>query len=159
MKKLTDRLLAKRKERYMGSQRDVLLTDDANQNFFKNAKAFWTGEKPLEFDVQELSPDKTDKEIAEALADHFNAISDEFSPLDTGQIPTTHNRSLPILLPFQVAGRLRAFRKPRSMVSGDIFPSLVTLCADLLALPLTDIYNTITTVSYTHLTMPTILRV
>ena len=37
MKKVTDRILEKRKQNYMVSQRDVLLADDANRNFFKNA--------------------------------------------------------------------------------------------------------------------------
>ena len=46
MIKVTNDLLKKRKERYMLGQRDVLLTEDANRNFFKNAKALATGEKP-----------------------------------------------------------------------------------------------------------------
>ena len=44
---------------------------------------------------------------------------------------------------WDVAGRIKNFRKPKSMVEGDIFPKLMTLFSDQLAIPLTDIYNTI----------------
>ena len=49
-----------------------------------------------------------------------------------------------MLEPFQVAGRIRAFRKPKSMVNGDIFPALFTRYGDLLAIPLCSIFNAIT---------------
>ena len=39
--------------------------------------------------------------------------------------------------------RLKKIKKPRSKIRGDIFPSLVTEFCDILAEPLTDIYNTI----------------
>ena len=44
-------------------------------------------------------------------------------------------------MPFQVAGRIRVFKKSKSMVRGDIFPALMGLFGDLLEVPLTDIYN------------------
>ena len=83
-------------------------------------------------------------EVAEKLADYFNRISQEFSPLEPEQIPLTYPENLPLLQPWDVAGRMRHFRKPRSMVLGDIFPRLMTLYADQVAIPLTDIYNEIT---------------
>ena len=43
-----------------------------------------------------------------------------------------------------VASRIRRFKKPRSTVPVDIFPHLVTQFADFLAIPLADIYNSIT---------------
>ena len=70
----------------------------------------------------------------------FNKISHEFEPLEPEDIPTTHTRSLPKLLPYQVAGRIRAFKKPKSMVKGDIFPRLMSQFGVLLAIPLTDIF-------------------
>ena len=42
-----------------------------------------------------------------------------------------------------MAARIRKFRKPKSTVPGDIFPQLVTQFSNLLAIPLTDIYNKI----------------
>ena len=64
--------------------------------------------------------------------------------MEAHQIPVTKPRRLPRLEPFQVAGRIRAFRKLKSMVRGDIFPALVTKYGDFLALPLCSIYNAIT---------------
>lgn len=46
----------------------------------------------------------SDEAVAEALADHFNAVSDEFRPLEPSQIPRTTGKTLPQLLPYQVAG-------------------------------------------------------
>ena len=43
----------------------------------------------------------------------------------------------------EVAARLKKMRKPRLMVPGDIYPQLVTLFSDFLAIPLTAIYNDI----------------
>ena len=60
------------------------------------------------------------------------------------QIPVTRRRRLPILQPYEVAGRIRAFKKPKSMVQGDIFPELVSRFGDLLAVPLCEIFNMIT---------------
>ena len=91
-----------------------------------------------------LFPRMNDKQIADELAAFFNRISHEFDPLEPANIPLTHDRTLPVLEPFQVAGRIKAFKKPKSMVKGDIFPSLMDKFWILLAIPLTDIYNEIT---------------
>ena len=64
--------------------------------------------------------------------------------MEPEDIPQTHHRALPVLEPYQVEGRIRAFKKPKSMVKGDIFPVLFDKYATLLAIPLTDIYNAIT---------------
>ena len=82
--------------------------------------------------------------MAEILAEHFNSISSEFEPLEPYQIPRAVWKDLPRLEPFQVAGRIRVFRKPKSMVKGDIFPALLAKFGDLLAIPLCSKYNEIT---------------
>ena len=112
--------------------------------FFKNVRRFKSADKPPEFDVHSLYPGETDAQVAERLAEYFNAVSREFQALEPGEIPTTFNKVLPVLAPWEVAGRLKHFKKPKSMVRGDIFPSVMTTYADQLALPLSDIYNTIT---------------
>ena len=90
-----------------------------------------------------LRPGKTDHEVAEDLANYFNRISAEFEPLEASQIPAARDRSLDPLSLHEVAARLKHFRKPKSMVSGDVFPSLVTKFSDFFVMPLTDIYNQI----------------
>ena len=113
----------------------------AGNGAFLNIKAYKTKEKPKTFDVRTLTPGVSDKECAERQADHFNAISLEFSPLEPAGIPLTFSERIPEIQPFQVAGRLRAFRKTKSMVNGDLFPKLVTKLTDFLAITLTSIVN------------------
>ena len=144
-KKFIDEIITKRQEYYLQSQRKVLLCDDARRNFFRNIKAFKTKDRPAPFDVRSLFPGKSDGQVAEELALFFNRKSGEFEPLEPCDVPRTHHRDLPLLAPFQVAGRIRAFKKPKSMVKGDIFPNLMHRFAVLLAIPLADIYNSITT--------------
>ena len=135
--------MERRREKYAGSQKDALLAKDGSRNFFKNVKSYKSAEREQPFDVRTLFPGRTDLEVAELLAGHFNSISDEFEPLQASEIPVTKPRRLPTLLPFQVAGRIKAFKKPKSMVRGDIFPALFTKFGDLLAMPLCSIYNEI----------------
>ena len=140
-----EHLMKLRKGKYEASQKIRLLDKDAERHFFKNVKNYQSKERPIPFDPRTLFPEElTDVEVATRLADHFNRISLEFQPLESWQIPRTHSAPPPILERFQVAGRLRSFRKPKSMVRGDLFPELVTKFSDFLAIPLTDLYNTIT---------------
>ena len=144
MKKETDDLIKKRRSVYRSVQLANLTDRDAQRSFFKNIKAYKTGDRPKVFDVRTLCPGKTDGEVAEELAAYFNRISDEFAGLSPADIPLTKSRSLPTLETYEVAARIRRFRKPRSMVRGDVFPSLVTRYADFFAIPLRSIYNEIT---------------
>ena len=100
-------------------------------------------EKTQTFDVCSLRPGLSDLEVTVELADFFNRISSEFDPLLPEEIPTTMPRTLKRLELHEVANRIRRFRKPRLMVSGDFFPDLVMKFADFLALPLTSIFNDI----------------
>ena len=144
-RKKVDEYIRARKRGHMDSQKMHLLEDDANRNFYRHVKCFSSVEKPKEFDVRELLPGKPDNEVAEHLAEYFNAVSCEFSPLQPHEIPRTTAAGLPELQKFEVSTRLRKFRKPKSMVPGDVFPKLVTCLSDFFAILLTDIYNTIST--------------
>ena len=107
-------------------------------------RTYNTVEKPKIWDIKTLCPNLSDDKLAEELSVFFNRISSEFSPLSDAEIPKTYNRNLPKLFPYQVSGRIRAIRKPRTKICGDVFPNLMTEYADLFALPLTDIFNCIT---------------
>ena len=89
LKKVTDTIIRKRRKVYMDSQRDDLLQDDGDRCFFKNIKSYRTKEKPRQFDIRQLIPELSNKKCAEWVADHFNAISHEFQPLEPSQIPMT----------------------------------------------------------------------
>ena len=145
MKKVRN-LVRKRANRYWEHQKRTLLGPDAGRTFFKNVKAYNCKERPPQFDVRSLFPaGKTDAEIAEGLADHFNDISQEFDGLNAASVPVTYSSPIQILSRNDVTGRLRKFKKPKSMVKHDIFPSLVNPAAEYLSGPLTHIYNTIST--------------
>lgn len=87
LKKIMEDMLAMRKERYVAVQKDNLIGDDTQRNFFKNVKTYQSAARPVQFDIRTLSADKTDAEIADDLAVFFNKISDEFDGLERDQIP------------------------------------------------------------------------
>ena len=128
---------------YMDKHKILITSPDSSRNFFRNVRAYNTVERPAIWNVKALCPDLTDQQLSEELSKYFNTISNEFLPLCDDQIPKTFSRQLPRLQPYQVAGRVRAFKKPKTKIEGDIFPSLMTVFADIVALPLCDIYNEI----------------
>ena len=144
LKKKSDKLFKKRARQYMENQKKMLTAHDASRSFFKNIKAYSSKEKPASYNVRDLYPDRDDDEVAEALAEHFIKISREFNGLQAAPLPAADDASLPPLTCAEVVGRLKSFRKPKSMVKGDIFPTLVNKVAASLANPLCNIYNTIT---------------
>ena len=144
VKRKVEKLIKKRQKIYHDTQREALLADDSQRNFFRNTKNYMSKQRPVPFEVMDLFPGHEENEVAEILAAHFNEISNEFSPIDpTRDIPRTFSSPLPLLQVRDVAKRLRSFRKPKSVVKGDIFPELVTKYSDLSAVPLTSIYNEI----------------
>ena len=110
VRSLLESLIERRREKYAGSQKDALLAKDGSRNFFKNVRCYKSVEREKPFNVRSLFPGKSNMELAELLADHFNTISNKFDPLEASQIPVTRPRGLPVLLPHQVAGRIRCLR-------------------------------------------------
>ena len=88
-KKKTERMVRDRKREFMDNQRNHILAADANRNFYKHVKNFNKLEKPAVFDVRTLIPNKTDKAVAEDLAEFFIKVSREFEPLTLDQVPRT----------------------------------------------------------------------
>ena len=141
LKRATDELIKKRKKMYMDLKKQQLTASDANQSFFRLVKAFNTPEKAQTFDVRSLQPGKDDQEVADDLAQYFNHISAEFDSLRPGEVPPAKHKILDPIPKHVVASRLKHFRKPKSMVAGDVFPCLVTKFRNFFAMPLADIYN------------------
>ena len=95
--------------------------------------------------MTELVPELTERQLTEKLADFFSSISQEFQPLETKQIPETHWKEQVPIETHQIAARLKMCKKPKSTVRGDIFPELISKHYDLLAIPLTPIFNMVKT--------------
>ena len=144
LKKKSDELYRTRAETYMNNQKNKFTGPDASRNFFRNFRSLRSREKPPEFNVRDLFPEKSESEVAEELAGHFNEISKEFDGLEQGQVPQAHSDPLPIICRAQLEKVLCGFKKPKSMVPGDIFPALVNRVAPWISSPLADIYNCIT---------------
>ena len=125
MKRQTDEMIKDRKKKYMEQKKLQLTAQDANRSFFLLVKAFSTPEKAQTFNVRTLRPGLSDQAVADDLADYFNRISAKFDPLLPGQIPVARDRALDRLAPHEVAARLKHFRKPKSMVTGDVFAALI----------------------------------
>ena len=138
-----DTYLAKRREGFLQTQREKFIGPDASRDFFANVRSFKNAEKPKSFNVRDLRPGVEDNDIADEVAAYFNRISNEFKPLESHQIPMTYHRDLPPLSVEEVEKMLKSSKKAKSRVGGDIFPCLINDCAASLAIPLSDIYNTI----------------
>ena len=52
----------------------------------------------------------------EKFANHFNSNSGEFDGLAPEDVPTTYSVPMQVLMVSKVAGSLRKFKKPKSMV-------------------------------------------
>lgn len=96
---------------------------------------------------QNLSPAQS----VEIIAEHFCSISQEYTPLNTANLAPNIQQFLsnqdqdlvPLLSTHRVLKRIKKARKPHSIVPGDLPPRLVKSFADILAGPVTLIYNQI----------------
>ena len=121
------------------------LRNSDSKNFHRTVRKL-LGESPSpRWTPQSLYPDKSATETAEVLADFFNNISKEYPPLMPNEVPMSYDRQLPSLTHDEVAEALMRSKKTASQVKGDINPELYTLYPHQLSVPITDIFNRITT--------------
>ena len=108
----------------------------------------------VSFDIPEFVDKGFDDEhSAEAIADYFSSISQEFEPISVERFSPLIKEELergrdtmevPILLEHEVHDRILKAKKPHSMVPGDIKRTLVKECSVELTEPVAKIYNQIT---------------
>ena len=82
----------------------------------------------------------SDKQISEVVAGFFNKISRDYTPIPDPDRKILKDYWKIHVMPHEVSARLKTFKKPKSR-DGDIDPKLVNTYYDLLALPLTFIFN------------------
>ena len=98
--------------------------------------------KDERFDVIDLFKNIDESEAAERITDFFTEIGNKFAPLWKEDIPVTDRTEDDIFIEEQeVQKRLHACKKPKGLLSGDVFPFLLTKHTHLLAKPLTRILN------------------
>ena len=129
------------KRAYMKKEEDKLMSPGVNNLAYKAIKNLKSHEKPKQWSVNELRPSLSDGELAEELADFFNQISSEFRPLEEKDVPSAPSRPITMLEPHIVSARMKSAKKSKSMVEGDLFPDIISKYHDLLAIPLTKIFN------------------
>ena len=77
------------------NQKQQLLAKDGDRVFFKQTKNYLSKQRPKPFEVLDMFPGQTENEVVERLAEHFNAISSEFTPMD-------HSRDVPRSKPLKL---------------------------------------------------------
>ena len=113
---------------------------------------FENKEEALPWDISNIFTDENDDSIAEQVAEFFNRISLEYEPIPNPLVVMANAEPDLILEQYIVSSRLKTFKKTKSQVKGDIPPVLVDLMADILAIPLSYIFNlTLNTISWPKL--------
>ena len=116
MKKVTNQMIKYRRDLYLEKHKLIITDPDSSRHFFRNVRTYNMVERPKIWDIKTICPELTDEQMAEQLSHFFTKISVEFKPLLSSEIPSTYPRSLPRLLPFQVAGKIKSVKKPRTKI-------------------------------------------
>ena len=141
LKKDTNEAIWTNKKKYYEKEAARLMTPGSNSIPFKSLHHIYDADAPQKWTVNQLAPELTDLELAEDLAKYFVRITDEFEPLVMNNLPVTYSVALPVLLPHEVAQRIRSAKKPQSAVDGDVLPCMINQYSDLIAIPATRIFN------------------
>ena len=144
-KKVISGIVRKRRRKFDAHVLLKFETDTNPGNFFKHIDGLLGANSRPRWSPMSLYPDLEPKQVAERLAEYFNSISSEYSPLNFNNVPKTYDRRLPLISEEEVVKRIRSVKKPNSTVPGDIPPVLVSRFPHLLASPIADIFNKITT--------------
>ena len=125
MKAETSKIVRERRNNFNKELKEKFMAADSARGFYQCINVLLNGNNKRKWNVRSLYPGKNDNEIAEELALFFNGISMEYEPLSREGIPkTAFPNPLLILNVTEVANRLKANKKPRSQVPGDINPLL-----------------------------------
>ena len=133
----------KKKYEYEEKMTEKLEQAGRNNQWYNIYKFLASDEKPERWEITELSPDETPKNLANKLAVHFSKITNISRPLNLNDLPTsvTGNGMIPQLDKKNVEKALLSFKKCNSRVTGDIPKELVNPCASIISEALTLIYN------------------
>ena len=141
VKSATTNMIRRRKKRFYDKECMKLSAPGAHNIAYKALKRITNTESTTNWDVRQLRPELGEEELAEALADFFAAISNEFQPL--GEFPLTFDRAFTPLTVEDITRRLISMKKPSSAVSIDPLPKTINGHAHLFAVPLTKIFNAV----------------
>ena len=120
-----------------------LKTSNINQWYSKLKRLCSYDQQKFEPVIVESIKHLTINEQAEAIADKFARVSQEYAPLKTEdiKIPPFDKESVPRFTPEDVRKRLQKIKTNKSVPQGDIPPQLTKQFADQLSTPLCNIMN------------------
>lgn len=136
MKKITE-------ENCVDCVREKIVNQKDSRSFHKSVSSILKGCKQQIWEVRLIFDGLDDLQIAERLAGFFNGISQEYTPLSHDEIPVTVDSSPFRLTAEQVELKLRKCKKPTSTVPGDLPPALYDHFSGLLALVITNMFNSV----------------
>ena len=120
---------------------DKLKESGSYQLPYKLIKELAIPDRPKAWKINSLKPGMDDGALANDLAAFFCRITDEFEAVLPGQYPTSYENPFQLLLPHEVAQRIRSEKKAKSVVLGDVLPQLASKFSDFTAIPATRIMN------------------
>ena len=122
--RLRDALLSKIEHNKSVFVDSVEKNGSSSRAYHSAIKSLACREKPPEWSIMDLFPEKTCLEAGDEAATFFTQISDEFEPL----APTlTANPPRRPISQQEVLSALKKARKPQSSVQGDVLPRLISL--------------------------------
>ena len=134
-------MIQRRKKKHCTKFQEIAKNTCNPALYYKIVNQLKDTEKPDKFDIMLMRPEKQVPQVAKELADFFRRITDRFPPLQNDQIPNDDQHEKMKLTREQGLKRIKDNKKPKSMVYGDIFPSLVNPYAEIIVDPLLQIYN------------------
>ena len=141
--KAIKKTLSTRKEAYFNKETEKLKAIGRGSGWYSILNKM--NDKPSDdWNITQLEPDKTPKEIATNLAKHFSDITNQTNELVIEEVTSNilNQTTIPQLLQSTVATKLKDYKKPNSVVPGDIPARLTNEKSTSLSIPLTWIYNT-----------------
>ena len=147
IKKKTAKNVKKRKRKFNANILKKFEDESNPGKFFHHLNCLMGKNSGPRWSPTQLYPGETPKQVADKLAEFFNNISSQYQPLREEQVPTTYNRQLPLLSIADVTQGMKKSKKLSSTVPGDVPAILYNLYPNELAVPVTHIFNLITSTS------------
>ena len=145
VKSRVSKLVKKRKRKY-NSHLLKKFEDETNPaNFFKHIDGLLGANCKPRWSPMDMYTNVAPREVAEHLADYFNSISSEYSPLNMDNLPVNQSRELPVISDEDILVAIKKAKKPSSQVPGDVPPMVYGRYPNLFVAPVRAIFNQIVT--------------
>ena len=141
LKEATRTMIKESKQEYYNDAVEKLKNAGSSQLPYRLLKDLAVPDRPKPWTVNQIRPGRSEEEIAEELAEYFSRITDGFTPLTDGDLPRTYSNPYCMVMPHEVAEKIRSSKKSKSAVAGDIPPILQNKLSDIIAIPATRIIN------------------